>query len=198
MGQFHWDPAEYLELMRREVPDYERLQTELVAATGPGAGADAVRTVLELGTGTGETARRVLDAHPGARLHGIDASADMLDMARASLAGRPVTLAVARIEEGLPPGPFDLVVSALAVHHLDGPGKRGLFASVAAALAAEGRFVLADVVIPEDPADAITPIDPSYDLPSTVADQLGWLRDAGLQARVAWSHNDLAVLAATR
>jgi tRNA (cmo5U34)-methyltransferase len=194
MGQFHWDPAAYLELMHRELPHYERLQDELVAATRPVAAG----TILELGTGTGETARRVLEAHPAARLHGIDASADMLAVARESLAGRAATLAVGRIEDPLPGGPFDLVVSALAVHHLDGPGKRALFARVEEILTAGGAFVLADVVIPEDPADALTPIDPSYDLPSTVADHLGWLHEAGLQASVCWQHRDLAVIAATR
>ena len=192
MGQFHWDPAAYLELMQRELPDYERLQDELVEATRP----VPARTILELGTGTGETARRVLDAHPAARLHGVDASADMLDMARRTLAGRPATLAVGRIEDGLPSGPFDLVVSALAVHHLDGPGKRSLFERVAAVLAPGGRFVLADVVVPDDPADALTPLDPSYDLPSALADQLAWLRNAGLTASTTWHHHDLAVLVA--
>jgi hypothetical protein len=49
--QFHWNPDEYLALMRAEVPDDEPLQEELVAAT---RGAD-VRSILELGTGTGET-----------------------------------------------------------------------------------------------------------------------------------------------
>jgi len=194
MGQFHWDPDAYLELMRREVPDYERLQDELVAATR-GVGAQAI---LELGTGTGETARRVLEAHPRARLHGIDASEGMLEVARAALGLRDVTLAVARIEDGLPDGPFDLAISALAVHHLDAPGKAALFARVADVLAAGGRFVLADVVVPLDPRDLVTPIDPSYDLPSPVEDQLRWLRDAGLRASVAWSHRDLAVLVAER
>jgi tRNA (cmo5U34)-methyltransferase len=194
VGQFHWDPAAYLELMQRELPDYERLQDELVSATRP----VAARTILELGTGTGETARRVLDAHPGARLHGIDASLDMLEMARVTLAGRPATLAVGRIEDDLPPGPFDLVVAALAVHHLDGPGKRSLFERVAALLAPGGRFVLADVVVPDDPADALTPLDPAYDLPTTVAEQLAWLGDAGLTASTTWHHRDLAVVVAHR
>ena len=180
--------------MHRELPDYERLQDELVEATRPVAAS----TILELGTGTGETARRVLDAHPAARLHGIDASADMLDVARAALAGRPATLAVGRIEDALPPGPFDLVVSALAVHHLDGPGKRSLFERVAAVLAPGGRFVLADVVVPDDPTDALTPLDPSYDLPSTIADHLTWLHEAGVRASTTWHHRDLAVLVAHR
>ncbi len=194
MGQFHFDPDSYLELMRREVPEYERLQDELVAAT---RGVPA-ETILELGVGSGETARRVLDAHPGARLHGIDSGEAMLAAGRQALAGRPATLVAGRLEDPLPPGPFDLVVSALAVHHLDGPGKADLFARVAAVLGPAGRFVLADVVVPDDPADVLTPLSPDYDLPSPVADQLRWLSGAGLRPAVAWARRDLAVLVAGR
>jgi tRNA (cmo5U34)-methyltransferase len=89
-------------------------------------------------------------------------------------------------------------VSAFAVHHLDGPAKAALFARAAAALRPGGRLVLADVVIPADPADAVISLDAGYDLPSTAADQLRWLRDAGLRARVAWSRRDIAVLVGER
>ena len=143
--------------------------------------------MLELGTGTGETASRVLAVHRGARLHGIDASSQMLSAARTALAGAEadVTLEVRRLEDRLPVGPFDLVFSALAVHHLDAAGKQDLFARVAGVLVPGGRFVLADVVIPVDPTDALTPIDDGdYDKPSTVADQLAWLAGAGLQPTV--------------
>ena len=194
MGQFHWDPHSYLELMRSELPDYERLQDELVHATR----GTSPKAILELGTGTGETARRVLDAHPGAHLLGIDASPDMLAMAAEALAGRDVTLELGRLEDGLPQGRFDLVVSALAVHHLDGPGKAELFTRIAELLADGGRFVLADVVVPVDGAEAVTPLDPEIDRPSSVDDQLRWLHDAGLMASVAWLSRDLAVLVALR
>src|SRR5436190_4109222 len=121
MGQFHFTPEGYLELMHAEVPQYERVQDEVAAAC---EGLE-VRTILELGTGTGQTARRVLQRHPGASLVGIDASEEMLGAARAALAGHAVKLHVGRLEDPLPPGPFDLVVSAFAVHHLDGAGKAG-------------------------------------------------------------------------
>jgi len=192
MGQFHWDPAAYLELMHEELPDYERLQDELAAATS----GRRARTILELGTGTGETARRVLARHPDARLTGIDESEEMLRVARAALPD--AELVRRRLEDPLPPGPFDLVVSALAVHHLDGAGKRDLFARVAEALRPAGRFVLADVVVPTDPADAITPLSPGYDLPSSSEDQLAWLDAAGFEAGIAWRRRDLAVLVADR
>jgi tRNA (cmo5U34)-methyltransferase len=191
MGQFHWDPDSYLELVRSEVPYYERLQAEIGLATD----GIAARRLLELGTGTGVTARSVLAHHPGAHLTGVDSSAEML-----AGAGLPdADLRVQNLADPLPEGPFDLVFSALAVHHLDGPGKAGLFARVAAALAPGGRFVLGDVIVPDDPGDVVTPIDDRhYDQPDTVADQLAWLRDAGFAARASWQHRDLAVMVADR
>jgi len=188
VSQFHFDPDSYEALMAAEVPDYRRLQDELVAATR----GRPVRRALDMGTGTGVTAAGVLAAHPGAALVGIDESDAMLDHARRALPG--ADLRVARLEDPLPDGPFDLVVSALAVHHLDGPGKADLFRRLAGALDGDGRVVLGDVVVPEDPADVVTPIDGVHDTPSTVAEQLGWLEDAGFAPRVAWQHRDLAVL----
>jgi tRNA (cmo5U34)-methyltransferase len=189
MAQFHWDPDGYLALMHDEVPDYERLQDETAAATG----TDATR-LLELGTGTGETARRVLARNPAATLVGLDASRAMLDHAVAALPVGRVELRVADIADPLPDGPFDVVFSALAVHHLDGPGKADLFRRVATVLSPYGRFVLGDVVVPENPADVVTPIDGAYDRPSTIAEQLSWLTEAGLHSSVTWTYRDLAVL----
>jgi tRNA (cmo5U34)-methyltransferase len=190
MGQFHWDPDGYLDMVRAEVPDYDRLQDELARAT---EGIDA-RRVLELGTGSGVTSRRVLARHPHAQLTGVDSSEHML--AAADLPDADLRLQDLR--DDLPEGPFDLVFSALAIHHLDGAGKAGLFARIAAGLAPGGRFAMADVIVPEDPADVVTPLDAGFDLPDTVPDLLGWLGDAGLQARVSWQARDLAVLAADR
>jgi tRNA (cmo5U34)-methyltransferase len=192
-GQFHFHPQEYLALMESELPDYYRLQDEAAAATAA-AGGGAAR-LLELGTGTGETALRVLSRHPGAALTGIDVSEDMLAVARERLPG--ADLRVARLEDPLPPGPFDLVFSVLAIHHLDGPGKADLFRRVAAVLTVGGRFVIGDVVVPDDAADAVTPLSPDYDMPSRVDSQLQWLADTGFEASLTWSSRDLAVMSAT-
>lgn len=191
MGQFHFDPETYPELMRAEVPGYAELQDEVARAA---AGLEPT-DVLELGTGTGETAARILRLYPETRLTGIDSSPYMLAAARVELGSEPM-LIVARLEDPLPPGPYDLVFSALSVHHLDGEGKRDLFRRVAHVLRAGGLFVLGDVVVPADPADAVTPLTPEFDLPDTAADQLAWLEEAGFAARLAWSLRDLAVFAA--
>ena len=193
MGQYHFTPDRYVETIRGEVRGYDELQERVAAAT---AGIDA-HAILELGIGTGETARRVLPLHPRARLTAIDSSAGMLERARASLPPERVEkLAVSRLEDPLPAGPFDLVVSALVVHHLDAAAKADLFRRVAAVLAPGGRFVLADVVVPDRPEDATTPLTPGFDLPDRADDQLAWLGAAGLAARLLWSARDLAVLVA--
>jgi tRNA (cmo5U34)-methyltransferase len=99
----------------------------------------------------------------------------------------------------LPEGVYDIVVSALAVHHLDGDGKADLFLRIADRLRPGGRFVLADLVIPEDAADRVTPIDDgTHDKPSRVNDQLRWLEAAGLRPRVTWMERDFVVISADR
>src|SRR5919197_1064881 len=192
MSEFEFTPEGYLESMLEEVPGYLELQEEMVRAT------EDVRAarILELGIGTGETARRVLAHHPDAHLVGIDSSRSMLEEARRAFPD--ADLRASRLQDPLPEGPFELVFSALAVHHLDAAGKADLFRRVAAVLAPGGRFVLADVVVPERPEDAVIPCTPGFDLPDPVPDQLEWLTAAGLEPRVAWARRDLAVIAATR
>jgi len=191
--QYHFDADSYADEIRAEVPSYDALQDELAGATGSGA-----RRILELGTGTGETARRLLARHPNAVLVGIDENERMLAVAGGALPGDHVDLRVGRIEDALPDGPFDLVASALCVHHLSGMAKADLFQRIRDVLAPDGLFVMGDVVVPDDPALATTPLTPGYDSPSPLSAQMRWLDEAGLEPRVVWEQGDLAVVAARR
>jgi tRNA (cmo5U34)-methyltransferase len=190
VSEWEWDPDTYLAEMAAEVPGYEELEEAVVAAT---AGIRATR-VLELGTGTGETALRVRAEHPEASWVGIDSSEAMLARARERLSDADLRLQ--RLEDELPSGPFDLVLSALAVHHLDGAAKQGLFARVAGVLRPGGYFVLGDVVVPAAGQDGPIYIDWEMDKPDSVEDQLAWLRDAGFEAEASSVRIDLAVLRA--
>ena len=191
VADVEWDPELYLREIRIEIPRFDDFQDAVAEATV----GISVHTVLELGVGTGETARRVRALHPDAFWTGIDASEAMLGHARRAL--RDAQLRRQRLEDPLPEGPFDLVVSALAVHHLDAGGKRELFRRVGQVLRPEGWFVLGDVVVPERPEDAQIEIDWVSDLPDSAANQLEWLSDAGFEAELVWSHRDLAVIKAT-
>lgn len=190
MSQFHFDPRTYLSMIRADVARYDELQEETARASE----GIAAEVILELGTGTGETARCVLARHGAARFIGIDESEAMLSAARGVLP--EAELRVQSLEDPLPDGPFELVFSALAVHHLDASGKQDLFARVARRLYPGGRFVLADVITPTDAAQARIPLSPDFDRPDRLDDQLAWLGAAGFEARTTWSADDLAVIAA--
>ncbi|MCW2987338.1 MAG: methyltransferase [Solirubrobacterales bacterium] len=117
MGQFDWTPEVYLERIRAEIPGYDDLQDQAVAAV-----PFSPERVLELGMGTGETTRRLIEAHPEAWVVGLDASADMVFRARKTYDD----VQLARMEDPLPDGPWDLVISVLSVNQLDDEQKRNL------------------------------------------------------------------------
>jgi len=191
--QFHFTPEAYLREIRDELPAYDDVQAEVANAA---AGVDAAR-VLDLGAGTGETAAAVLARHPSATVVLLDESAGMLELATARLpADRVERTVVGDLLDALPTDGFDLVVSALAVHHLAADRKRSLFEAIRSLLPPGGRFVLADVVVPVDAADAVTPLSPDYDRPDRLDDQVAWLTALGFDVTVRWQHRDLAVLTA--
>jgi len=69
--------------------------------------------VLDVGTGTGAIALALKDERLDARVVALDASADALALARENVErlGLDVELVLGDLRDGLPPGPFDLVVS---------------------------------------------------------------------------------------
>jgi len=176
--------------MREALPLYDRLQEEVVLAR---AGVDASR-VLDLGAGTGETSRRYLDARPDVQVVAVDASRAMLEVA-AGVLGAGAELRLGRLEDPLPEGRFDLIVSALAVHHLDGLG-RPISLSGSPSGSLRGRFVVGDVVLTNAPVAHPAPLDTTVDFPDRVDDLLEWLHQAQLQPVVRWSEGDLVVIAA--
>ncbi len=121
MGQFDWTPDEYLERIRSKVPRYDELQEQAVAAI-----PFSPDRVLELGMGTGETTRRLIDAYPDAWVVGLDASPDMVFRARQTYDD----VQLARMEDPLPDGPWDLVISVLSIGELSDEQKQALFRRV--------------------------------------------------------------------
>jgi len=114
-----WDPASYLEAIPAQVPRYEELQEAAIAEIP----FEPAR-ILELGFGTAETTQRLLDRFPQARITGLDSSPEMVFKAR-QLGWEDLRLG--RIEDPLPDGPWDLVISVLSVQDLDESRKRDLY-----------------------------------------------------------------------
>jgi tRNA (cmo5U34)-methyltransferase len=175
-GQFHLNADTYLEKVRADVAHYDALQDASVEAI-PFAPA----RVLELGIGTGETTRRLLDRYPEAEVTGLDSTPEMVFHAKRL----GIDARLARMEDPLPDGPWDLVISVLSVHHLDDDAKRDLFRRVRETSRA---LVLGDVVRSEEQTVSL---EEGVDFPAPAAEQAGW---SG--GEVTWERDDLAVIRA--
>ncbi|HZA88659.1 MAG TPA: class I SAM-dependent methyltransferase [Solirubrobacterales bacterium] len=176
-AQFHWNPDTYLEEIRADVPRYDELQERTIEAIPFPPGR-----ALELGVGTGETTRRLLERHPDAEVIGLDSTPEMVFRAREM----GIEVRLARMEDPLPDGPWDLVISVLSVHHLEADGKRDLFRRVREQSRA---LVLGDVV---ETDVQIASLEPGVDFPDRAEDVAEWC-----DGDVVWEADDLAVIRAT-
>src|SRR5690349_21385453 len=163
MERFDWTPDVYLERIRTQIPRYDELQEQAIAAI-----PFPPERVLELGMGTGETTRRLIEAHPDAWVVGLDSSPDMVFRARQDYDD----VQLARMEDPLPDGPWDLVISVLSVNQLNDEQLERLCRRVREHSRA---FVVAD----------------AFD-----SEQLKKLTD-WTGGRITWQADDLAVLSAT-
>jgi tRNA (cmo5U34)-methyltransferase len=108
--------------------------------------------VLDLGAGTGLFASLLLERYPDAEIHLLDASDGMLEQARQRFAGHPaISFSLGDMATADISGPWDLVISALAIHHLDDNAKQALFRRIRAALRPGGLFVNAEQVLGPTP-----------------------------------------------
>jgi tRNA (cmo5U34)-methyltransferase len=102
--------------------------------------------VLDLGCGTGILSEFVLTRSPTASVTLFDQSAEMLEVATDRLQPYTITTAQGSFDESLPAGPFDAVISALAIHHLGDEQKARLIHRVTGTLADGGVLINADQV----------------------------------------------------
>jgi tRNA (cmo5U34)-methyltransferase len=144
MNRFDWTPEVYLERIRSQIPRYDELQEQAIAAIPA-----PPERVLELGMGTGETTRRLIEAYPDAWVVGLDASPDMVFRARQTYDD----VQLARMEDPLPDGPWDLVISVLSVNQLDDTQTQALCRRVSEQ---SSSLVIGDVFEPQKLENLLT------------------------------------------
>lgn len=115
---------------------------------------ESVSSILDVGAGTGLMSAFFYEQYPGAAFTLVDVSKDMLQKARDRFEGRenfsylPEDFATVDLGEAQ----FDLVISGLAIHHLEHEQKQALFQKLYKALKPGGWFINADQVEGATPA----------------------------------------------
>ena len=148
------DSETFIDYGRYYVPEREQ-QIETICGLIPDAPPPS--HIVELCCGEGLLSHALLERLPNATVHAYDGSPKMLAQTTARLAQFGDRFDTTQFDLAAGdwrafPWPLTGVVSSLAIHHLDGPGKAALFADVARALASGGVFVVADLVEPTSEA----------------------------------------------
>ncbi|MDB4433246.1 class I SAM-dependent methyltransferase [bacterium] len=211
---------EYDAWVRQALPTYEELFS--VAVEVIPHPADAPISVADLGAGSGLFSDRVFSTFPDAQFTLYDTSRKMLDIARERFAGHSdrFTFVEERLEHFSETQRFDLVISSLAIHHLENAEKQSLFRQVFAALRPGGAFINVDQVRGDPPfgdlywstwlskvreSGAPEPrIQQSVrrrrelDRDAGLVEQLDWLQRAGFDADCIYKHYFIAVFLAIK
>ncbi len=112
------------------------------------------RRILEVGCGTGELLRFVVDRFPAGELTGLDPDVGALRRAKRKLDAAGVRAELVRGRaESLPfvDGSFDLVLSSLMLHHLESQTKARALSEWRRVLDGKGLLLLVDLGVPRSP-----------------------------------------------
>lgn len=207
--------GQYSVRIRQLVPKYDDMVeciVDLIMLHGP-------RAILDVGVGTGELTRRILDALPKARVIAVESCRDMVAVARTALSpfGQRMAMVQADVRALQVTTRFDAIVSNLVLHNLSTPEKVKLLTQVRRWLDPSGVFLWGDFIRHRDPeihahfmerrvalaraagcpaelATANFEKERTRDFPLTIHETLSAVGRAGFEHQeIVWMHDTFAV-----
>lgn len=206
----HWKSDDYVknyQSLIKDVPHGKEI-VEVLLEQIP----SNVRNVLDLGTGDGRLLHLVKQKNPKAKGVALDFSDPMLELAKKRFENDPTVVVMKHdLRVPLPKekwAAFDLVISGLAIHHLEHERKKELYSEVFGLLTSGGVFLNLEHVSSSTEALhqkflASVGIPPEEDDPSNklldVETQLKWLREIGfMDVDCFWKWLEVALLGGTK
>ena len=214
-------PTKYDTRIRTLIPLYDELIAEVAGALS--LAARPVRTIVDLGIGTGALARACLESAPRARIWGIDADADMMAVARARLGrlSRRATMTTGSfLDIALPQ--CDAMVASYSLHHIrSSREKLAFYRRCFRALRPGGVLINGDCAPSSTPQGFARDLDVWFthlaktfggrargrrvyeswadeDVYVPLADEIDLLERAGFAVDVPWRRAPFAVIVASR
>ena len=139
-AQFNLIAEEYDSNRRKFIPcfdDYYQNTTKFIVSN-----IAEPKRILDLGAGTGLLSYFWYRYFPASEYVLVDIADDMLNVARKRFAGiDTVSYQMADYSRKLPDEDFDVIISALSIHHLEDADKEKLFAQIYDKLPEGGLFV---------------------------------------------------------
>ena len=180
---------------------------------------DSPIRIIDLGCGTGTVAKRISEKFPNSKIVCLDIASNMIDIAKNKLSEHKdaefITGDFSNIDFD---DKFDVVVSSLALHHLENDNcKKKFYIKIYDILTDFGLFINADVVLAstdyqqninmnrwiefmnksiskDEIIDNWIPKYQAEDRPARLMDQLKWLEDIGFKSvDVIWKYYNFSV-----
>ncbi|MFH1240059.1 MAG: class I SAM-dependent methyltransferase [Candidatus Diapherotrites archaeon] len=179
--------------------------------------------IMDLGSGTGKLALKVLSKFEKSQITGIDFSKKMISKAKAKLSyfGDRFEAKEADFNEIEFGTGFDAVVSSIAIHNNTDDNKKTLFKKIYNSLNMHGSFINGDFIKYADEIEQKRQnqlyrmfleenlyghelqvwLEHAFeqDIPATLDNQFGWLKEAGFkEPKLLWNCKNLAIYSAKK